>query len=416
VIEASTALFTAAFFRRGLGDIDKSISDTNDFIKTYGARAEYVDKSAGVFFGLAQIYEAQGKDKLEKHLKEYLKVWGPKGGVDREIIANVKLGEMAWKASCPVEGVNGACVEVIRVRASSATKVTEGDDAGKGKGKKKKTKKKGFVMPKQCGPETKTKVVLHDRTAAKAREAQAYFATALRLYGGGAALKRVPNKEPSETDARKEAMMYYVAQAKMMQGDEQYEKLLALRIPEKLDFTPPDSSQSKAKQEAQKKKVAESVKKFTTWFDSKTKQLSATQTIFQNIIQLKQAHWAIASAARIGQIFQDFSGQLYTAPIPAPPKTPEGMTQDEFNQTYYDAYCDAMTDKAEPLESKAIEGLRTCLETSTRLSWFNEWSALCEAELNQIKSTEFPLAAEIRAQPGYFDKRADAAPITTEIK
>ena len=64
-------------------------------------------------------------DKLEKHLRDYLKQWGTKGGVDREIIANVKLGEMKWKDSCPVEGVNGACVEIIRVRASSATKVAE---------------------------------------------------------------------------------------------------------------------------------------------------------------------------------------------------------------------------------------------------------------------------------------------------
>ena len=94
----------------------------------------------------------------------------------------------------------------------------------------------------------------------------------------------------------------------------------------------------------------------------------------------------------------------------------EGITEDEFKQTYYDAYCDAMTDKAEPLESKAIEGLKTCLDTSTRLSWFNEWSALCEAELNQIKPTEYPLASEIRGQPGYYDKRSDAAPLITEIK
>src|SRR5262249_35265611 len=149
VIDASTALFTAAFFRRGLGEIDKSIADTNDFIRIYGTRPEYVDKSAGVFFGLAQIYEAQGKDKLEQHLKDYLKQWGTKGGVDREIIAQVKLGEMKWKESCPVEGVNGACVEIIRVRASSATKVTEGDKDKKAK-KGKKVKKKGFVMPAQC--------------------------------------------------------------------------------------------------------------------------------------------------------------------------------------------------------------------------------------------------------------------------
>ena len=75
-----------------------------------------------------------------------------------------------------------------------------------------------------------------------------------------------------------------------------------------------------------------------------------------------------------------------------------------------------MTDKAEPLEKKAIDGLSTCLNKSTDLSWFNEWSQLCEGELNQIKPAEYPLASEIRAQPGYSDKRADAAPMITEMK
>ena len=114
-----------------------------------------------------------------------------------------------------------------------------------------------------------------------------------------------------------------------------------------------------------------------------------------------------AAAARIGQVFQDFSGQLYTAPIPKPPAAPAGTKEDEFAQMFYDAYCDAMTDQAEPLETKAIEGLSICLGKSTELSWFNEWSSLCEGELNQIKPNEYPLAAEIRAQPGYSSVSSD---------
>ena len=102
--------------------------------------------------------------------------------------------------------------------------------------------------------------------------------------------------------------------------------------------------------------------------------------------------------------------------IPTPPKAPEGTKDDEFAQMFYDAYCDAMTDQAEPLEGKAIQGLSTCLGKSTELSWFNEWSSLCETELNQIKPAEYPLASEIRAQPGYVDKRSDPAPIMTELK
>jgi hypothetical protein len=211
-------------------------------------------------------------------------------------------------------------------------------------------------------------------------------------------------------------MLYAVAQARMMQGDQEYEKFLTMKIPDKLDFTPPDPGSSPARQKLQKKKLEENAKKFKGWLDNKTKQTGHAQKVYQDVILFKQAHWAIAAAARIGQLFQDFSGQLYTAPVPKAGKPPEGMPQDEFEQLFHDAYCDQMTDTAEPLENKAVEGLSTCLNKSTELSWFNEWSALCEAELNQIKPAEYPLASEIRAVPGYFDKRADTPSIMTELK
>src|SRR4029453_15456144 len=144
--------------------------------------------------------------------------------------------------------------------------------------------------------------------------------------------------------------------------------------------------------------------------------LSETQKIYQGVIQFAKvspsggAHWAIAASARIGQLFQDFSGQLYTAPVPKAGNAPQGLDQAEWEQLFHDSYCDQMTDAAEPLEAKAIEGLGTCLKKSTELSWFNEWSALCEAELNQIKPAEYPLAAEIRAEPGYMAVNSDRPP------
>jgi hypothetical protein len=70
-----------------------------------------------------------------------------------------------------------------------------------------------------------------------------------------------------------------------------------------------------------------------------------------------------------------------------------------------------MADAAEPLDGKAVEGLGLCLSKSTELNWFNEWSKLCETELNQIKPSEFPLAAEIRSQPGYSSLTLDVAPV-----
>jgi hypothetical protein len=394
-----------------LGQNEKSIEDTKLFTKLYGGRSEFVDKAAGVTFGEGQIFEQQ-KDygRLEKHLKDYLKTWGAKGGVDRQVIARVKLGEILWKQSCPVAGVNGACVELTRVRAAGAARV-KAQAAKAQKGKKKK--KKGADLPPQCGPETKSKIIVHARKPQLVKEAMAHFTEALKLFKGGAAMKNVPGKDEQERTERGTQMAYYAAEARMMEGDLEYEKFLTIAIPDKLDFSPPSADMRPKAAAAQKKKVEESTKRFKAYLETKGKTLDAARNIYLNVLQFKQAHWSIASAARIGQLYQDFSGQLYTAPVPKAPPAPEGYPQDEWEQFFHDAYCDQLVDKADGIEAKAIEGLGICLNKSTELSWFNEWSQLCEAELNQIKPAEYPLASEIRAEPGYVAVNTDRATVQT---
>ena len=195
-------------------------------------------------------------------------------------------------------------------------------------------------------------------------------------------------------------MTYFAAYAKMVEGDQTYEKFLRLTIPDKLDFTDPQPDMSPGRAKIQKAKKEASLKAFKGYMENKGKSLIDAQKTYQSVILFKNAHWAIAASARIGQLFQDFSGQLYTAPVP---KAPAGIDE----QFFHDAYCDQLVDEGDKVEGKAIEGLTSCLETSTRLSWFNEWSSLCEAELNQIKSSDYPLAAEIRAQPGYSSVASD---------
>jgi tetratricopeptide (TPR) repeat protein len=402
--DAALALNTASFFRRGLGENEKSFDDVKLFTKNYGGRHEFIDQAAGVNFYEYQIYEQKhDNDGLVRHLTQYLKEWGTKGGVDRQIIAHAKLAEIAWKASCPAPGggVNGACIELIRERAGGKARV-EAKAASKKGGKK--SKKKGSDLPKQCGPATKSRVIVHERTPARSKEALTHFAEVMKLWKAGAATKNVPGKDENERGARINDMTYYAAEARMVEADQQYEKFLKVNIPDKLDFTPPQPDMSPAKAKAQKAKVEASTKAFKTYFENKTKLLGDTQKMYQSVILFKNAHWAIASAARIGQLFQDFSGQLYTAPVP---KAPPGIDEAFF----HDAYCDTLVDKAEPVESHAIEGLSACLGKSTELSWFNEWSTLCEAELNQIKPNEYPLAAEIRAQPGYSAVTGDRTPV-----
>jgi tetratricopeptide (TPR) repeat protein len=270
-----------------------------------------------------------------------------------------------------------------------------------GKGKKKGLK--GAPIRTQCGPETKSKITMHARKPGLAKQAQEHFAQALKLFAGGKA--KVAGKDPADKAVREAEMMYAVALAKFAQTESEYEKFLAIQVPTGLVFG-----------ETNKKKNDESIKKFKKWIEDKSKFLEATSAAYQGVITLKQAHWAIAALARIGQLYQNFADQLYTVEIPKPPKTPPGIDAEEFHQMFTDAYCDQMSDQAEPLDRKATEGFSKCLAKSTELFWYNEWSGMCEAELYQLKPRDYPMAVEIRAQPGYVEPKLDMAKAVLDVK
>jgi hypothetical protein len=362
------------------------------YLKFYGQRKPA--EAARVFFSIGGIYEKERKwDQLLKHLQEFLSKYGSKAP-DLQVVAHTQMGEILWRQSCPLaDTVNGACIKVERVRAGGAASVL----AKAAKGKKLKIKGKT-----QCGPETKSRITFVKRNETKAHEAQKHFATALALFKQHG--HSVSGENEGERASRIELMNYNAAAARFRQGEEVYEKLLSVPLPQGLVF---DTKL--------KRKNEESLKKLDTWMKEKQKTLETAQRIYQDVLQFKQAHWSIAASARIGQLFQNFADGLYTAPIPAPNEFIASLQKAGYKRediqdavdTFRDKYCDNLEDKAEPLEAKAIEGLSKCLEKSTELSWFNEWSNLCETELNQIKPADYPMAAELRAEPGYVATRVD---------
>jgi len=398
--KATDALGNATTFRIGLGESDKAIADMKSFVEYYGKRKP--QDAAGVNFQMAEVYEKDKKyDELAKHLENYLKVWGKEGGPDRQILAHFRLGELAWKSSCSHPSEDGACLEIKRVAATGRQKVFADLNKKLKKGKKIKEVKT------QCGPPTKSKISIFERNKALAAKAQDHFQTVLKIWKGGDAAKSITGKD---VDARAAAAAYAVAGAAFDIAEKQYEDFLKIKFPEGLDFQTPSQYDSKHKQAATKKKMEESVKKFTAYLDSKSKQLDKARTMYLDVFKMKQAQWTIASAARVGQIYQDFAGQLYTAEIPKDLKE-----VDQWGNQPKQIYCDQLEDKAEPIEGKAVDGFEKCLQAATEQSWYNEWSRLCERELNQMKPSEYPLSSEVKPEAGYVSSAMSPTPVISEL-
>jgi len=352
---------------------------------------------------MGDVFEKDKRyDELAKHLESYLKLWGAQGGPDRQVIAHYRLGEMAWKASCPKASEDGACLEIKRVTATGRQKVLA--DLNK---KLKKGKKLHEKSRTQCGPPTKSKISLFDRAKAQAGKAQEHFLAVLKIWGKGAAASKITGKD---VEARQGLAAYAVAGAGFYIAEVQYENFLRIKFPEGLDFQQPSSYDTPKKAAVKKEKAEESAKKFTAYLDQKAKALDKARTQYLDVFGMKQAQWTIASAARVGQIYSDFAGQLYTAEIPKDLKE-----VDEWGNQPRQIFCDALEDKAEPIESKAVDGFEKCLKAATEQSWYNEWSRLCERELNQMKPSEYPLSSEVKPEAGYVSTTMSPTPVVSEL-
>jgi hypothetical protein len=230
----------------------------------------------------------------------------------------------------------------------------------------------------QCGPESKIKLVVVKRDDRKLHEAMAAFQAAEKEF----------EKKGGKTGGDEGGARYYYGMAKFAEADVEFEKFLDIKFPTNLNFG--DGA-------PEHKAIAEKAKKrFDDWLNGKKKAAETSNAKYAKILEIKDAANSIAAAARIGQISQDFSDQLFTAEIPAEVRKSQMIEGYDLAQDKVDAYCDALTTAAEPLAARSLEAFGVCLSKSTELGWFSDWSKLCEHELGQIKPEEFPTASELR--------------------
>jgi hypothetical protein len=114
----------------------------------------------------------------------------------------------------------------------------------------------------------------------------------------------------------------------------------------------------------------------------------------------------LAAAARSAMVSQNFADQLYRAEVPSSFKTEEE----------YFAYCDALGDMAGPIQESAVQKFTYCLDRSTQYQFFNEFSRLCEDELQQRDPDKYPATNEIFGDSIYTDSRPDIVDVQLDLE
>jgi TolA-binding protein len=399
-------LRNAYLFRLGLGQDQDAAKNLSKYENLY--KKDNPELAAKIFWSKHDILKTD-EEKL-KHAEEYLKIYGKNGGLDRRIVAEATIGQILWRQSCSEGLLYESCITIKRKKAQAGDKAREAAQKLRQKAKKVNDKKAGSSkkqeIPEYCGRATSGIITVHDRNKKKAEEAQKYFDSVLKLAKNKITL-------PEEDRDRREDFANAVAMSAVYKADRQYEEYLKIEMPGNLSFHveewKKDSGYPKWEKEykEQVKKKEDSTKRFLEFYEKKTKIGQALQQQYDGIVNAKQSpYWMLAAAARSAMVSQNYADQLYRAEVPKEFKTEEQA----------DAFCDELGDRAQPIQEDAVKKFSFCLERSTTFQFFNEFSRLCEEELQQREPDKYPATEELFGISQYTASRPDRVDVQTDLE
>src|SRR5262249_29423062 len=109
---------------------------------------------------------------------------------------------------------------------------------------------------------------------------------------------------------------------------------------------------------------------------------------------------AVAATTRIGQVFEAFAEEMRNAPLVGFPRTPEGITAEEFRATFRDAYCDALIEQSDFIVRRAVEAYEACNTKAAELGVTGQWQELCARKRASLDPPrKRPESLEIRRNP-----------------
>ena len=118
----------------------------------------------------------------------------------------------------------------------------------------------------------------------------------------------------------------------------------------------------------------------TDSLDKKAKLQQEAEKKYFKVIDMKSPRWVAASAFRIGQMYQDFSNQIFDLPLP------KGLSPRQEAQ-----YRAKLDERAFPLETKALKAFETALNLALKYQAYNEWSSRSAKKISNLKSSSYPI-------------------------
>ncbi len=389
---AGDALENAFLFRLGLGQQQEATKDLERYESLY--RRKDPKRAAGIFWARHDLLEEP--DETLRHAESYVRTYGRKGGIDRLVVAHAVAGQVQWRQSCNKTMLGDSCVSIRREKATVGNETRQHAADLRRRSKRK--------IPERCGRATQGVITVHRRDAKLAAAASKHFEQALGL----AKKAKVPADDETRAGAYRDA----VGMAMVYQADAAYEAYLRIDMPEDLDFFieewKKDSGHPGLERQYRQQlaRVEKTRERFKEFFEVKVAKRDELITAYGKVLESGSPHWVLAAAARSANVFQNFADQLYRAEVPKTIRTEEA----------YDDYCFGLGDYAQPLEEAATKALGYCLDRSTEYQFFNEFSRMCEEELQQRSPDQYPATNELFGRSRYTRARLDTVGVQEHLE
>jgi TolA-binding protein len=361
--QAASALRQATLFRVALGEDDKALADASAFARNLGREARFRRQAASVLFSIGQLYQ----DRARRVSDDRSIAVDERRARSRAAWSEVVRHYTAWVDRYAREGTLDQQLQghVALGRAFTAL----GDEANAQRYLRAATLAWGESASGPAPGEARVREQLSG-------EGQAAIVEAL---------------EKSQ-DA--------VAEARFGLAELVYQRFMRTRVPALRNVHTRDGFD------------AWTSRTLRPYVQAQLTRLRAeAEPMFETVMRSGIPHWQIAAAARLADMYIRFATIVRESPFP-----PDWNRPGPHYELLRDQWRLQLDEQTQPLVERAKSGYQACLTRATRARWFNEWSQLCERNLNEIDRAGFPLAEELRVSASLIYSRPSNARVAWVVE
>jgi hypothetical protein len=371
---ASAALQRAIELRAGLGEVAAARADWERWFKLYAAKQP--EQAAALHMAGWQLAHDDG-ERL-RLVEVYLRQHARHGGPERALLAELEAGRLLWSRSCKVagDGPAGLCVTGWTARPES-THVRKDMSVATGRSgqlEQPATVKRGGRQV--CVAALGWGFTVHPREASAAAAAQVHLARVVKLAGAA-------GREDSPWALQ---LRDALALARMLQADQQLERLMAAGSPQELDL----GGLGLGPSDAERARHAEAVRRFSEFHRALLRDSEAVERGYLAVYTARSPRLMVAAARRVQALARSNLAAMFGVPAPRKLKDAQVLA----------AYCKALDDAMAGWREREQAALRQCVERGEITGEFGADARACEAELQRRAPREFPPLAEIVPEGG----------------